>query len=74
MALKDSWVDKIDGVDDVLAQDINDIAQGVIELEKDKASNDIWKENVEAGRLTVGKANSASEYERILADNIKEED
>lgn len=33
MALKDFWVDKIDGVDDVIAKDINDIASGVIALE-----------------------------------------
>jgi hypothetical protein len=33
MALKNIWTDKTDGVDDVLAKDINDIAHGVIELE-----------------------------------------
>lgn len=33
MALKDFWVDKVDGVDDVIAKDINDIASGVIALE-----------------------------------------
>jgi hypothetical protein len=39
MALKDVWVDKEDGVDDVVAKDINDIAQGVIALEN--ATGDI---------------------------------
>lgn len=34
MALKNIWKDKTDGVDDVLAEDINNIAQSVIELEK----------------------------------------
>lgn len=35
MALKNSWVDKIDGESDILAQDINQIAHSVIELEED---------------------------------------
>jgi hypothetical protein len=39
MALKDFWVDKVDGVDDVIAKDINDIASGVIALEN--ANGDI---------------------------------
>ena len=34
MALKDTWKDKVDGVDDVLAEDINSIAHSVIELEE----------------------------------------
>lgn len=34
MPLKDKWVDKNNGVDDVLAEDINDIAHAVIDLEK----------------------------------------
>lgn len=29
------WVDKVDGVDDVLAEDINNIANAVIKLEED---------------------------------------
>lgn len=33
MALKNKWIDKIDGVDDVVAEDINSIAQAVISLE-----------------------------------------
>ena len=33
MALKDTWVDKLDGIDDVLASDINSIAQSAISLE-----------------------------------------
>ena len=35
MALKDTWINKVDGVDDVLADDINSIAQAVIENEED---------------------------------------
>lgn len=34
MALKDIWKDKIDGIDDVLAEDINSIAQAVIQSEE----------------------------------------
>lgn len=34
MALKDSWIDRIDGVDIASAKDINDVANAVIELEK----------------------------------------
>lgn len=34
MALKDKWKDKVDDVDDVLAEDINSIAHAVIDLEE----------------------------------------
>lgn len=34
MALKDKWTDKVDGVDDILAEDINAIAREVIDIEK----------------------------------------
>lgn len=34
MALKEIWVNKVDGVDDVIAEDINNIAQSVIDLEE----------------------------------------
>ena len=33
MALKNNWTDKVNGIDDVLAEDINNIASSVIELE-----------------------------------------
>ncbi len=39
MALKDTWVDRENGVDDVDADDINDIARAVIELEKNKPAD-----------------------------------
>lgn len=38
MALKDTWVDKVNGVDDVNAEDINSIAQAVIALEEEYES------------------------------------
>ena len=34
MKLKDIWKDKVDGVDDVLAKDINDMAHAVIKNEE----------------------------------------
>jgi hypothetical protein len=36
MGLKNEWVDKVDGVDDVVAKDINGIAHAVIALEDDR--------------------------------------
>ena len=41
MALKDIWTDKIDGVDDVLAEDTNNIAHSVIDLENEVGDFDI---------------------------------
>ena len=35
MALKDTWVDKVDDVDDVEAEIVNDIAHAIIELEEE---------------------------------------
>jgi hypothetical protein len=33
--LKDNWKDKQDGVDEILAKDINDIANAVIEIQEE---------------------------------------
>lgn len=38
MALKDQWVDIVDGVDTVSADDINQIAHAVIDIEKDDSA------------------------------------
>lgn len=38
--LKETWVDKVDGVDDVLASHINGVAQAVIALEDTTADFD----------------------------------
>lgn len=38
MAFKDTWVNKIDAVDDVLAKDINSIAEALILLEDTSAT------------------------------------
>lgn len=40
MSLKDTWKNKTDGVDDVLADDINNIAQAVIQNENDIIEQD----------------------------------
>jgi hypothetical protein len=46
MALKEKWEDKIDGESDVLAEDINDVAHAVIELEeKDVSLSDFIVQN-----------------------------
>ena len=37
MALKDTWVNKTNEVDDVNAEDINEIAKAVIDIEKNGA-------------------------------------
>lgn len=39
MELKDTWVDKINDVDDVNADDINEIAQAVIQIEGNKTTS-----------------------------------
>ena len=39
MALKDIWTNKEDGVDDVVAEDINSIAEAVIDLEENGGSS-----------------------------------
>jgi hypothetical protein len=44
MALKDTWVDKVDGQDDVVAKDINDIARSVIDLEDTKVDKEEGKQ------------------------------
>ena len=41
MALKDIWKNKVDGVDDILADDINSIANAVIDIENEGVSTDL---------------------------------
>ena len=40
MALKDTWVDRVNGVDEVSAEDPNEIAHAVIELENNMGDID----------------------------------
>jgi hypothetical protein len=42
MGLKEKWVDKVDGVDYVLAKDINNIANAVIDLEQAVGEFDLF--------------------------------
>lgn len=49
MVLKDIWENKVDGVDDVLAEDINSIAEAVIELEE---KPDVVVDNLMNGNST----------------------
>ena len=43
-----NWTDKVDGIDDVMASDINSIAQAVVELEKQAETTYKYKGNVES--------------------------
>lgn len=47
MGLKDKWVDKVDEVDDVVAEDINSIAHAVIALEEDQEDADESNINID---------------------------
>jgi hypothetical protein len=40
MSLNEKWKDKVDGVDGIMADDVNSIAHAVIEIEKNGASGD----------------------------------
>lgn len=46
MALKDTWVDKENGIDDVDAEPINDIANAVIELENENGNISLALEEI----------------------------
>lgn len=48
MALKDIWVNKVDGEDYVEAKDINDIAEAVMELENQSKLIPISQEEYDA--------------------------
>lgn len=69
MALKDNWVDKIDGVDDVLSEHINDIAHGVIELEENQKSE--AEPNSAAVRGSSGQLKVATPIENDDSVNLK---
>lgn len=60
MSLKDTWTNKTDGVDDVVARDINSIAQAVISVE----DNMVYVEKV-ANKVTyleIGGENTHTQY------------
>ena len=56
MSLKDNWVDKVNDVDDVMAEDINDIARAVIALENKKNTAPVTSVNGKTGDVTIGKS------------------
>jgi hypothetical protein len=66
MALKNTWKNKIDGVDDVLAEDINSIAQAVIQNEKDITEQDGRMGNFEeelSGKADISQLNTKADKE-----------
>lgn len=63
------WQDKENGVDDIFAEHINDVAHEVIRLEEDKANNDL--SNVD-DNVFKNKAVSAGIEGKVLSVNGKE--
>lgn len=49
MALKDTWKDLIDGESEIVVGDINDIANGVIEIETARESGEFKGEKGDKG-------------------------
>lgn len=49
MALKDTWKDLVDGESEIIVEDINDIANSVIEIEKARESGEFKGEKGEKG-------------------------
>ena len=62
------WQDKENGVDDILAEHINDVAHEVIRLEEDKANNDLSNVN---DNVFKNKALSAGIEGKVLSVNGK---
>lgn len=56
MALTNNWVNKIDEIDDVLAEDINEIAEAVIALENKKVVAPVTSVNGKTGTVNIGKS------------------
>lgn len=69
MALKDKWTDKIDGVDDFRSEHINDVANGVIELEEKQKSE--AEPNSTAVRGSFGQLKTAAPIESNDSVNLK---
>lgn len=65
MSLKETWVDKQNNVDKIMAEDVNSIANGVIECEKDIEK--IEKNKLESSELTNA-INSALEQAKNSGD------
>lgn len=62
MELKDTWVDKIEGVDDAGANDINNIAHAVIDIENNKTTS-----------ISENPSNTKYPTEKAVADYVSEQ-
>lgn len=67
MALKDTWVDKVDGVDMNSAEDINMVAQAVIEIEKNGTETAPSVEIVQE----TGDSKTAVMSQKAVTDSLK---
>ena len=66
MSLENIWKNKVDGVDDVLAEDINNIAQAIIQNEKDITEQDGRMGNFEeelSGKADISQLNTKADKE-----------
>lgn len=78
MALKDSWKDKVDNVDDIIAEDINSIAHAVMENKEAIdgiqtpyiGENGNWfiYDNITKEYIDSGKPSRGEEYELTNED------
>lgn len=62
--LKDTWVDRVDNVDDVAAEDINRIAHAVIELEQANGDIDAVLDDILEIQDKMMREDGAYEYSR----------
>ena len=74
MTFKDIWKNKIDGVDDVLAEDINKIAEEVISLQENKAIKENVYTKKESNQLISNLNESFSETTQKMSNSIFELD
>lgn len=77
MGLKNNWIDKIDNVDDILAEHINSIAHAVIENEENKADKNlsniddsVFKQKAEQAGVGGGTVDLSNYYTKKEIDNI----
>ena len=76
MALKDNWIDRQNGIDDVDSEDINKVARAVIELEENANKNVVDQtyspdsENAQSGKA-VAEAVSDKQDSLVSGTNIK---
>ena len=76
MALKDNWIDRQNGIDDIDSEDINKVARAVIELEENANKNVVdqtyssTSENAQSGKA-VAEAVSGKQNTLVSGTNIK---